>query len=120
MLVSSAGHKRGAAHKQAKTNTRSAINHSNLFRLMACCLLHTLARLEVPTLRGPLALGRAVPARACGVSRAHVEALQQVCKQQRKLYLASLQPLHFCRPMSLSDTPRRSVHLRASQLFDDS
>ena len=82
--------------------------------LLACCLLYTPARLAVPVSPGgSLALSRAVPARARSISGAHIAALQQVNGQHHQAYLASLHSLHTCRGTSLSDTPRRSVHLRA-------
>ena len=112
------GAKRSSTRTGKDKHKRSHL-HNALCSLLACCLLHTPARLAVPTSPGGfLALFRAVPARAGGVSGAHFGAIQQHCEQQRGYYLANLQSLHTCRGMSLSETPRRFVHLRAPQLHD--
>ena len=101
------------------THTCSAMHRRTLCWLVPCCFLQSTACHAVPVPPGgSLALFRAVPARAGGVSRAHVEALQQHCRQQRGSYLANLQSLLTCRDTSLSETPRRFAHLQPPQLHN--
>ena len=62
-------------------------SHTLSCSLLACCLLHSPARLAVaPALPGGfLALVRAGPARACGVSGAHAQVPQQLWRQQHSI-----------------------------------
>ena len=88
--------------------------------MLACAGLKSLARLTMaPMLPGSfLALARAIPARACGVSKAHKGLSEnQKQEQQERQYLATWHSPHTRRLVALSETPCSTTHLQRSSAF---